>query len=62
MFEWDEAKRLRNLSENGVDFVDVLEGFDSPERFEFPDRRRAYGEDRYNVLCPLQGSSTSPIR
>lgn len=55
MFEWDEAKRLRNLSERGVDFIDVLEVFDSLERLEFPDTRRDYGEDRFNVLCPVRG-------
>ena len=55
MFEWDEAKRRRTLTARNVDFVDMLEVFDSPERLEFPDTRRDYGEKRYNVLCPLQG-------
>lgn len=55
MFEWDEAKRLRNLADRKVDFVDVLDVFDNPDRLEFPDTRRAYGERRYNILCPLHG-------
>ena len=55
MFEWDEAKRRRNLADKKVDFVDALDVFDNPDRLEFQDTRFAYGEERYNVLCPLRG-------
>lgn len=29
-FEWDESKRLSNLEKHGLDFVDVIEVFQSP--------------------------------
>lgn len=45
-FEWDEAKRLKNMLKHGVDFADA-------DEFEFDtaqieaDTRRDYGEERY---------------
>lgn len=52
--EWDEEKRQRNLRERGLDFADVV-------RFEFAmaiteqDRRRDYGEARFNSWGYLDG-------
>lgn len=45
-FEWDEAKRVKNIVKHGIDFADVPQIFDSPmlnELDEFTD----YGEDRW---------------
>lgn len=52
MFEWDERKRRRNLAERGIDFLDVLAVFAAPERIEFEDSRKDYGQRRFVVLCP----------
>ena len=37
-FEWDEAKRLQNLKDHGVDFVDAHKVFAGPT-FTFDDDR-----------------------
>ena len=55
MFEWDEQKRRRNLTEHSVDFIDMLAAFDAPQRIEFEDGRKDYGERRFVILCPLEG-------
>lgn len=55
MFEWDERKRLRNLAVRRVDFRDMMPLFDSPERVEFEDMRKDYGERRIVLLGPLEG-------
>ena len=56
--EWDEEKRQRNLRERELDFADVV-------RFEFTtaiteqDRRRDYGEVRFNSWGYLDGAFCS---
>ena len=55
MFEWHEPKRRRNIAERGIDFLDVLSVFDDPERVEFADTRKDYGEERLVILCPVRG-------
>jgi uncharacterized protein len=40
--EWDEAKRLRNLSDHGVDFRDAALTFENPV-IEAEDTRAGYG-------------------
>lgn len=45
-FEWDEAKRAKNIVKHGIDFADVPQIFHGPmlnELDEFTD----YGEDRW---------------
>lgn len=52
--EWDSSKRDWTLRNRGLDFLDV-------ERFEYdtvvvvPDRRKDYGEARYNAYGYLDG-------
>lgn len=53
-FEWDEAKRLVNLGKHGIDFIDCMAMFDGPTAI-FPDTRKDYGEERFNVCWRLQG-------
>lgn len=48
--EWDEAKRLRNLRERGVDFIDAALIFANAEVLESIDDRNDYGEIRYRAL------------
>lgn len=44
-YDWDEAKRRRNLAKHGVDFV-AVRLFDWDTAVITPDDRRAYGERR----------------
>ena len=48
-FEWDEAKRLANIAERGVDFVEAVAIFDGPV-LEAEDERRGHGERRFRAL------------
>lgn len=52
-FEWFD-KRLRNIRERGIDFVDVIPLFASPEAVSFEDTRQDYGETRYILLCAVR--------
>jgi uncharacterized DUF497 family protein len=55
-FEWDEAKRRRNLREHGVDFIDVFPLFDGDVGIkERIDRRFDYGETRIRCLGEIEG-------
>lgn len=49
MFEWDEAKRLRNIEERGVDFRLAVRIFEQPV-MEAADTRKPYGESRIRAL------------
>jgi len=44
-FEWDEAKRKKNLRKHGIDFIDVSEMFENP-MISYLDTRNDYDEDR----------------
>ena len=54
-FEWDEAKRQRNIECHGVDFVDVVPLFDDPGADVFEDTRKNYGEQRFILLGVILG-------
>ena len=47
-FEWDEAKRRRNIRERKIDFMDIVPLFDGPT-FEIIDERTNYSEIR--IIC-----------
>jgi uncharacterized protein len=53
-FEWDEEKRLANLNNHGIDFIDVLEVFDG-DIVTIEDDRYSYGEQRFVTFGLLQG-------
>ena len=53
-FEWDEAKRLRNLRDHGVDFRDAALIFLNPI-LEAKDTRSDYGETRFRALSHSEG-------
>lgn len=53
-FEWDEAKRRRNLAKHGVDFLDVLPAFDGRPTLEWQDARCDYGEARWAILAEVE--------
>lgn len=45
-FEWDENKRLPNISKHGIDFRDAAKLFKNPYLI-MKDGRRDHGEKRY---------------
>lgn len=53
-FEWDEAKRQRNLSRHGIDFADLPLLFDGATVL-LVDDRFDYGEIRFTTLGWLNG-------
>ena len=58
-FEWDEAKRLQNLKDHGIDFVDAHKVFAGPT-FTFEDDRLRYQEQRFVTLGLLNGIGLGP--
>ena len=54
-YEWDVAKRQRNVRRHYIDFLDVISCFSDPQRLVEEDTRRDYGEKRFHLLCPLRG-------
>ena len=53
-FEWDEAKRRRNLWRHGIDFAEVVEVF-AHNPFTVEDDRYDYGERRFSTLALFRG-------
>ena len=53
-FEWDEEKREANLAKHGIDFRDAIGVFDGII-LETEDRRRDYGERRFQALGKVEG-------
>lgn len=53
-FEWNETKRLVNLSKHGIDFIDVPQIFDG-DIVTVEDDRFNYGECRFVTFGLLQG-------
>ncbi|NIR51851.1 BrnT family toxin [candidate division KSB1 bacterium] len=51
-FEWDEAKRLSNLENHGLDFEDAHFVFNE-KAYVVEDTRKDYGETRYILIGPL---------
>jgi uncharacterized DUF497 family protein len=54
MFEWEEARRERNLAQNGVDFVRAAMMFDGPV-LERENPRQFHGERRIYALGHVDG-------
>ncbi len=53
---WDDLKSEKNLSAHGIDFVDLDSAFDGRFPRVVEDKRRDYGERRFNMLIELHGS------
>ena len=51
-FEWDEAKRQRNIRERGLDFLDARRLFDGRPTFTYHSPWR--GEDRWGTVGLLE--------
>ncbi len=54
MITWNEAKRLCNLKDHGLDFIGCEAVFDGPV-VAWDDDRESYGELRINLLGFLNG-------
>lgn len=53
-FEWDPAKRERNIAKHGIDFFAATAAFDS-RLLVAVDHRRDYGEVRYRGIGDVHG-------
>jgi uncharacterized protein len=53
-FEWDEEKRLSNITKHGIDFISIETVFDGEIATIF-DGRFEYGEDRFITFGLLDG-------
>ena len=53
-FAFDPAKSAKNERERGLPFAAAVFLFDGP-RLEWEDRRKDYGEVRFNTLGEIQG-------
>jgi uncharacterized protein len=51
--EWDEEKRLSNITKHGIDFIDAAKLFQNPYLI-IQDRRKNYGEARFIVLGQIE--------
>ena len=53
-FDWDEDKRLKNIRNHAIDFMDAITIFDS-DTVTIEDNRFEYGEQRFITLGLLKG-------
>jgi uncharacterized protein len=54
-FEWDEAKRRRNVKNHNVDFEEAKLVFDDALALEALDFRFPYGEERWLIVGAAAG-------
>jgi len=59
-FNWTETKRVRNLKEHGLDFLDAPRVFEGLT-FTFEDDRFSYREQRFVTLGLLSGVPVSIV-
>jgi hypothetical protein len=57
-FSWSERKRVSNIKDHGLDFVDAPRVFEGAT-FTYEDDRFSYGEQRFITLGMLAGISVS---
>lgn len=53
--EWDDPKSEANLKLRGIDFAGLDRAFDGRFTLVREDKRRDYGERRFNMLVELHG-------
>ncbi|MDE0208160.1 MAG: BrnT family toxin [Candidatus Tectomicrobia bacterium] len=54
-FKWDDAKNNSCFTRRGFDFAYAIRAFLDPHRIVAQDRRRDYGEARYQLLGKISG-------
>lgn len=52
---WDDAKNDGNVLHRGIDFASIDAAFDGRFSLVREDRRRDYGEPRFNMLVEISG-------
>jgi uncharacterized protein len=57
IFAWDETKSQWTLTERGFDFDYAARVFEDERRLERVDRRRDYGEDRWQTIGEIEGET-----
>jgi uncharacterized protein len=57
IFEWDEAKSQWTLKERGFSFAYASLIFEDQRRLERVDRRRDYGEERWQTIGEIEGET-----
>lgn len=50
MFEWDEAKREKVISEHNIDFAEITDIFDDPFSIDFDDHEHSDEETHYGII------------
>ena len=55
IFEWDEPKNRKNISEHGIDFNEALYVFGDPRHIEYRDIEHSEDEDRYIAIGSIGG-------
>jgi uncharacterized DUF497 family protein len=53
-FEWDAGKAEHNLAKHGIPFAYATRAFSDPNAAAYPDRRRLYGEERFNLIARVE--------
>ena len=54
-FEWDDEKEQKNLMKHGIDFSTAAHVFADVCRLEKYDGEHSENEDRYKVICAING-------
>lgn len=54
-FDWDDDKRRRVEAERGLTLPDVAGVFADPDRIDWQDMRRDYGEERRKTIGAVSG-------
>ncbi|ACL61535.1 BrnT family toxin [Methylobacterium nodulans] len=52
---WDDPKNDKNIQDRKIDFADLDDAFDGRFSLVTEDKRRDYGEQRFNMLVEFHG-------
>jgi uncharacterized DUF497 family protein len=59
LFEWDEEKSRQTFTRRQFDFAFAARVFADSHRLERIDRRRDYGEERWQTIGEIEGKNLS---
>ena len=52
---WDDPKNETNIRRRSIDFAGLQDAFDGRFSFVREDKRRDYGEERFNMIVEING-------
>lgn len=52
---WDDAKNEMNIRRRSIDFAGLRDAFDGRFALVREDKRRDYGEERFNMIVAING-------